>query len=239
MIPEILMSSSSSSPSPSPGSRLDDSTVQAVLAEIFEASREDAEVIQRAQSVVARWEAKPSYEQMSDLCRDAALPVRPEVGRLLYMLVRTLPASNIVEFGTSFGASLIYLAAAVRDNGFGSVIGTEMSEYKIERALHHLGRTGLSEGVRILHGDARTSLATVPGPIDLVLLDGWKDLYLEVLEVLEPKLRARSVVVADNLSMLPQSYLDRVRDPAHGYVSVSLPLGDGIELSMRLPSTSP
>lgn len=232
---ENLMSASAA---PS-GSRLADPSLQAVLAEIFETSRGDSAVIQRAQSTVAGWAAKPSYEQMSDLCQDAALPVRPEVGSLLYMLVRSLPASTIVEFGTSFGASLIYLAAAVRDNGFGSVIGTEMSAHKIERARQNLARTGLAEVVRILEGDARQSLAEVPGPIDLVLLDGWKDLYLEVLEILEPKLHARSIVVADNLSMLPQSYLDRVRDPAHGYCSISLPLGDGIELSMRLPSGHP
>lgn len=221
-------------PSPATGARLEDPVVQGVLREIFEAARGDAGVIEHAQSVVADWAARPSYEQMSDLCREAALPVRPEVGRMLYMLVRMLPASNIVEFGTSFGASLIYLAAAVRDNGFGSVIGTEMNGYKIERARHHLDRTGLSEVVQILQGDARASLAGVPGPIDLVLLDGWKELYLEVLEVLEPKLHAGSVVVADNLSMLPQSYLDRVRGPGSGYVSISLPMGDGIELSMRL-----
>ena len=216
-----------------PGTHLDNSEVQRVLEEILEMSQRDATVIQNAQSIVAGWAEKPSYAQMSDLCQDAALPVRPDVGRLLYMLARSLPARHIVEFGTSFGASLIYLAAAVRDNGFGSVIGTEMNEHKIARAQANLARAGLEHQIRIVPGDARQTLAELAAPIDLVLLDGWKDLYLEVLLVLEPKLHDRSVIVADNLSMLPQSYLDHVRDPRRGYVSVSLPLGDGIELSMR------
>ncbi|QRN98753.1 class I SAM-dependent methyltransferase [Archangium violaceum] len=168
---------------------------------------------------------------MSDLCVDAALPVRPEVGRLLYMLVRILRPTTIVEFGTSFGASLIHLGAAVRDNGVGFVTGSEMNKQKIAKAQENLERAGVQDVVRILEGDARETLAGVAGPIDLLLLDGWKDLYLPVLEVLEPKLRPGSVIVSDNLSMLPQSYLDRVRGP--GYVSVSLPLGDGIELSLR------
>jgi predicted O-methyltransferase YrrM len=219
---------------------LDEPSVQRVLGEIFDAARRDAEVLDQARSVVAGWTAKPSYAQMSDLCREAALPVRPEVGRLLYMLVRMLPATRIVEFGTSFGASLIYLAAAVHDNAHGSVVGTEMSEHKIARANGNLAVTGLTEFVRIIQGDARESLAALDGPVDLLLLDGWKELYLEVLTVVEPKLHARSVVVADNLSMLPQDYLDHIRDPANGYVSISLPMGDGIEVSMRAAGpTSP
>jgi len=212
---------------------LDNPEVQRVLEDILEMSQRDAAVIQNAQSIVAGWAEKPSYAQMSDLCQDAALPVRPDVGRLIYMLARSLPARRIVEFGTSFGASLIYLASAVRDNGFGSVIGTEMNEHKIARAKANLARAGLEDHIRIVAGDARETLADLPAPIDLVLLDGWKELYLEVLVVLEPKLRDRSVIVADNLSMLPRSYLDHVRDPRRGYVSISLPLGDGIELSMR------
>jgi len=219
---------------------IDDPELQRVLAEIDQVSQRDASVIQNAQSIVARWTEKPSYAQMSDLCQDAALPVRPEVGRLLYMLARSLPARHIVEFGTSLGASLLYLAAAVRDNGFGQVIGTEMNEHKVARARANLARVDLERHTRIIEGDARQTLADLPAPIDLVLLDGWKELYLEVLQVLEPKLHDRSVVVADNLSMLPQSYLDHVRDPQRGYISISLPLSDGIELSMRqLPGANP
>lgn len=221
-----------------PGTRLDDPAVRCVLDEIFAASRHDAAVIRNAQAIVAGWTAKPSYAQMSDLCQDAALPVRPEVGRLLYLLARLLPATRIVEFGTSFGASLIYLAAAVHDNGFGAVIGTEMNEHKIATARSYLARAGLERYARIIPGDARQSLADLPGPVDLVLLDGWKELYLDVLQVLEPRLRDRSAIVADNLAMLPQPYLDHVRDPERGYASVSLPLGDGIELSIRLTAAA-
>lgn len=220
---------------PAIASYLDDPRVSSLFEEIFLASRHDAEVIERARVTAAGMGAEPTVAQISDLCADAGLPVRPEVGRLLYMLVRMLRPTNIVEFGTSFGVSLIHLAAGVRDNGFGFVTGSEMNKHKVAKARQHLERAGLSDVARILEGEARESLATVAGPIDLVLLDGWKDLYLPVLEALEPKMQARAVVVADNLSMLPQDYLDRVRTPGRGYISISLPLGDGIELSMRQP----
>jgi predicted O-methyltransferase YrrM len=41
------------------------------------------------------------------------------------MLCRAIGARRIVEAGTSFGVSTLYLAAAVRDNGGGVVFGAE------------------------------------------------------------------------------------------------------------------
>ena len=69
-----------------------------------------------------------------------------------------------------------------------------------------------------------------------MLLDGWKDLYTQVLELLEPRLAPGALVVADNTSMPAlQPYVDYVRDPANGYVSVSFPArdSDSMEISCR------
>ncbi|MEO6602235.1 MAG: class I SAM-dependent methyltransferase [Polyangiaceae bacterium] len=205
-----------------------------MLGELLQAATSDDAIIARAKATVSNRRSEPTMDEISELCADAALPVRPEVGRLLYMLVRVTRPSNVVEFGTSFGASLLYLAAGVHDNGFGKVLGTEMSSKKIAKAQHNLQRVGLAEHALIVQGDARETLANIPPPVDLVLLDGWKDLYLPVLQVLEPKLRPGTVVLADNLSMLPAAYLEHVRAPGSHYVSISLPLGDGVELSLRV-----
>lgn len=212
---------------------LDNPAVRDVLAGIYRIAKGDRAVIDRAYSVAADYHAPPTVEQMSELAGEAAMPVTPEVGRLLYLLVRLLRPQTVVEFGTSFGASLVYLASAMRDNGGGTVIGTELNSHKVDAARANVNRTGLGDYVRILAGDATTTLATVPAPVDLVLLDGWKELYLPALTAIEPVLRPGSLVVADNLSMLPQSYLDHVRSPASGYASIDLPLGDGVELSLR------
>ena len=84
----------------------------------------------------------------------------------------------------------------------------------------------------ILAGDARQTLADLPGPVGLVLLDGWKDLCLPVLRLLEPKLAPGALVAADDSSFASMAgYLEYVREPANGYVTVSFPVEDGVEIS--------
>ena len=106
----------------------------------------------------------------------------------------------------------------------------------MRRAGEHLAEAGLLDVVEIRHGNALETLCDLEGPIDLVFLDGWKVLYLPVLQLLEPKLRPGAAVVADDLVLFPEelaSYLEYVRDQAHGYTSVEVPIGDHFELSVR------
>jgi predicted O-methyltransferase YrrM len=143
----------------------------------------------------------------------------------------------VAEFGTSFGISTIHLAAAVRDNGTGHVVSTELNAAKVARARVNLAEAGLAGQVTILEGDARETLADLPGPVGFVLLDGWKGLYLPVLHLLEPRLAPGALVVADDtISMAAEmtEYLSYVRDPAHGYLSVGFPESDGLEISCRV-----
>ncbi len=216
---------------------LHDPRVTQLLADLYELSEQDDEIVGRALAGVAGREVPPSLEESVELVSQALLPVQPRVGELLYLLVRSLRPTNVVEFGTSFGISLIHLAAGVRDNGFGTVIGSELSASKVVQARKNLAAVGLADVVEVREGDARETFADLPGPLDLVLLDGWKDLCLPVLELLEPRMRPGTVVLADNLSMLPQEYLDRVRTGGD-YVSVDLPVGEGIELSTRITAVS-
>jgi predicted O-methyltransferase YrrM len=178
-----------------------------------------------------------SAQEQADAFAELYIPVSPEGGRLLYTLVRASRPDTVVEFGTSFGISTIHLAAAVLDNGAGRVISTELSAAKVARARANLAEAGLADLVTIMEGDARETLATLPGPVGFVLLDGWKGLYLPVLRILEPRLIPGALVVADDtVSMAAQmtDYLSYVRDPAHGYLSVSFPESDGLEITCRL-----
>jgi len=162
---------------------------------------------------------------------DQPLPVSRETGRLLYMLARATDARNIIEFGTSFGISTLHLAAALRDNGGGRLIGTEFEPSKVRRARENIAAGGVSDLVEIREGDALETLAQdLPEQIDLVLLDGAKNLYPPVLALLEPRLRVGALLVGDNAGSSPD-YLARVRCAEHGYVSV--PFGGDVELSMR------
>jgi predicted O-methyltransferase YrrM len=175
-------------------------------------------------------------QERADAFSDFYLPVTPDAGRLLYSLVRASRPGTVVEFGMSLGISAIHLAAAVRDNGSGRVVTTELSATKVETANRTFAETGLDDVITVLEGDALSTLKQLDGSVDFVLLDGWKELYIPVLELLEPQLSPGALVVADNTSMPDLApYLDYVRDPANGYVSVSFPAreSDSMEISCR------
>lgn len=173
----------------------------------------------------------PDYHTLyTHRAKDAFLAISRETGALLYLLARSTRARSIVEFGTSFGISTIHLAAALRDNGGGRLIGSEFEPGKLARARDHLAAAGLADLVEIRGGDALQSFAQdLPDSIDLVLMDGAKVLYPQILALVEPRLRAGSLILADNADHAPD-YLTLVRGA--GYVSV--PFADDIELSMRL-----
>jgi len=172
------------------------------------------------------------YRALYSRMKDFHLAVSAETGKLLYMLARAADAHAIVEFGTSFGVSAVYLAAALRDNGGGQLIGTEFEPSKVLRARENLTAAGLSDLVEIREGDALVTLARdLPDTIDLVLLDGAKPLYPKVLSLIETHLRIGALIVADNADWCPD-YLARVRSPAGGYLSV--PFAADVELSMKL-----
>jgi predicted O-methyltransferase YrrM len=178
-----------------------------------------------------------SAREQADAYAELYIPVSPEGGRLLYALIRASRPATVVEFGTSFGISTIHLAAAVRDNGTGHVVSTELHGAKVAQARANVAEAGLAGLVTIVEGDARETLADLPGPVGFVLLDGWKNLYLPVLRLLEPRLAPGALVVADDtISMAAEmtDYLSYVRDPAHGYLSVSFPESDGLEISCRV-----
>jgi predicted O-methyltransferase YrrM len=180
--------------------------------------------------------AKASAQARADALSDFYLPVTPEAGRLLYALVRAARPETVVEFGMSLGISAIHLASAVRDNGSGRVVTTELSAAKVTVAQQTFAETGLDDLITILEGDALSTLSAVDGPIQFVLLDGWKELYLPVTKLLEPKLSEAALIVADNTSMDDtKPYLEHVRDPDNGYVSVNFPVreGDSMEISCR------
>jgi predicted O-methyltransferase YrrM len=178
-----------------------------------------------------------SAQQRADALSDFYLPITPEAGRLLYTLVRASRPTTVVEFGMSLGISAIHLASAVRDNGEGRVVTTELNAQKVEMATANFVDAGLDDLITVLHGDALETLASVDGPVQFVLLDGWKDLYVAVLHLLQPRLASGAIVVADNTSMAGlQPYLDYVREPANGYVSVHFPVrdSDSMEISCRV-----
>jgi len=210
----------------------------AVLARLFaEADASEARLTDVARTLPERDRAmlmasNKDYHALYANLKDFYLAVSRETATLLYMLARSTHAASIVEFGTSFGISALHLAAALRDNGGGRLIGTEFEPAKVAQARANLAAANLDDLVEIRAGDALETLARdLPETIDLVLFDGAKSLYPRVLALLEPRLRPGALLIADNADQCPE-YLARVRDPAFGYVSV--PFANDVELSTRV-----
>lgn len=167
------------------------------------------------------------------------IPLSPERGLFAYLLARSINARRIVEFGTAFGVSTIYLAAAIKDNGGGIVIGSEIEKAKAARAQENLEKAGLSDCVELRAGDAQRTLADPGGVVDMLLVDGYKDLYLSIVTMLVPFMRTGSVILGDNVTtpILRKSlapYVAFMNNPENGFCSVTMPFKDGLEYSVLL-----
>ena len=136
---------------------------------------------------------------LSEAERDRRLlAIGPQAGRFLYMLARALKAPTILELGTSYGYSGIWLGAAARESG-GRLITMELSREKADHARDMAVRAGLADHIEFRVGDAVEMIGAMPHGIDFVLVDIWNDLYVPCLEAFYPKLNPGAFVVADNI----------------------------------------
>jgi len=222
---------------------LDSSPVARLLDRLFaEADTNDAPILSRAKAEIERRGGPHDDRLLADHFAKAFISVDRLTGRFLYTLALAQRSRNVVEFGTSFGISTIHLAAALRDNGGGRVITAEEVPGKVRQARENLTAAGFRDLVDFREGDALQTLADIEDPIDLLFLDGWKALYLPVLKLLEAKLRPGAIIIADDLAVMPEMikpYLDYMRDFQQGYTSIEIPIGDGLEVSIRSRSPQP
>jgi predicted O-methyltransferase YrrM len=166
------------------------------------------------------------------------LAVGPATGLFINLLAKEAKSRTILEIGTSYGYSTVWLADAARQTG-GKVITLELQANKQEYAREQLRKAGLDSFVDFRPGDAKESLAKLDGPVDFVLLDLWKDLYIPCFDLFYPRLSAGAIVVADNMTY-PESaqanaaiYRKHVRATPH-IQSMLLPVGQGLEVSRCL-----
>jgi predicted O-methyltransferase YrrM len=171
---------------------------------------------------------------------DDYLATSPGGGMHCYLLARAIGAKRIVEFGTSFGVSTIWLALAVRDNGGGTVIGTEYIPAKAAKARSNIAEAGLADFVEVREGNALETLRDLEAPVDFLLSDGFPQYALPVLELVAPKMRQGAIVLNHNALAMKGDHADYVayvRDPANGFVSSEITFSG--ELSVRVAAEEP
>ena len=222
-----------------------DPRADAVLARLDQEARAQAADVSRyydAKRQQAKRGTDPDSPEDMAFVRDKFVALDPEKCDLCYLLCRSIRARRVVEFGTSFGVSTIYLAAAVRDTvredgGAGVVIGSEIEPTKARVANANLADAGLGNFVDVRVGDARQTLRDAGGPVDFLLLDSWIPLVRPVMDVVAPQLRPGAIVVCDNVQNYEREYADYtafVRDPRNGFRSVMLSHEGGLEISVKL-----
>jgi predicted O-methyltransferase YrrM len=219
---------------PSVTSALRHLSVDGVLQRLRSEGRQyDAEAKRRLADARDRSSAPVGVMERAEMCVQAPIAVSDEVGRLLYTFARARAPQLAVEFGCSLGVSTIYVAAALADNGHGRLITAEIHPGKARAAETNLEQAGLDHLVEVRVGDALHTLNEIAERVDLLILDGWNELYLPVLDLLMPQLASGAFVVADlsadDPDLLP--YLERVRDPDGEWTSLTIPLDAGVEIS--------
>ena len=154
-----------------------------------------------------------------------------------YSLCRAVRARHIIEAGTSYGVSTLYLAAAVRDNGGGTVIATEYEATKAAIARAHFAAAELATYIDLREGDLRETLKIIAAPVDFLLLDIWTPMVGPVIELVAKHLRQGAIIVADNTARHRDDYRDLfafLENPANGFATQTLPFDGGLEVAVKL-----
>lgn len=178
-------------------------------------------------------------QAITDMRDDLLLDVGEAQAEFLRSLIIARNAQLIIELGTSFGYSTLFLADAARQTG-GRLVTFEMLEKKQSHAQAQIARAGLADHVDFRLGDAVELLDEVEGPVDFVFIDLWKDLYIPCFEALEPKLAPGAIIAADNMTYPPsaradaKAYRDMIASRPE-FTSTLLHVGSGIELSCLQP----
>jgi predicted O-methyltransferase YrrM len=186
-------------------------------------------------------ENPPTEDEIKAFRRDKFVALDRDKAEFCYQLCRAVDARRVVEIGTSYGVSTLYLAAAVRDNiraggGHGLVIGTEYEPEKVHAARGHFAEAGLSHLIDLREGDLRETLKQIDQPVDFMLVDIWIAMARPALELVAPHLGKGAIVVCDNTKQYRSEYADYfafLEHPANGFRTMTLPFDGGLEFSVR------
>jgi predicted O-methyltransferase YrrM len=221
-----------------------DSRIEALLDRLYAQSAGQTEELMsyfaaRAEAGDIDWIAFD--ERANQFLSDKLVALDREKAEFCYQVCRALRAKRVVEAGTSFGVSTIFLAAAVRDNiraggGEAIVIGTEFEPQKAKAARTNFVEAGLSDLIDLREGDLRKTLVDLVAPIDFMLIDIWTAMARPALELVSPSLRAGAVIICDNTAQFRDSYRDYfefINDPANRFCTMTLPFEGGLEFTVR------
>jgi predicted O-methyltransferase YrrM len=216
-----------------------DPELESLLASLHARSDEQAAAMRSFDASRTNQVPPPAPKEARAFLSDKLVALDSDKAEFCYQLCRANNARRIVEIGTSYGVSTLYLAAAIRDNarasgGSGVVIGTEYEPNKAAAARAHFEQAGLSRFIDLREGDLRQTLRQIDGPVDFMLMDIWITMACPALELVTPHLRPGAIVIADNTRQYRREYSDYFAFlETHGFRTMTLPFDGGLELSVK------
>lgn len=232
---------------------LNDTKLEAFLAALHAQSEGqsgaiDAYFARRIKEGTLSWDGLDA--ETTAFFRDKMVALEKDKAEFCYALCRALGAKRVVECGTSFGVSTLYLAAAVRDNiassseavgnrekPGGIVIATEHEAGKAKIARQNFAAAGLSQFIDLREGDLKDTLKTIEGPVDFVLLDIWAEAVMPAISNIAPHLRQGAIIIADNTTSARrgyEAYFAFIADPKNRLRTLTLPFAGGLEMTVRV-----
>jgi caffeoyl-CoA O-methyltransferase len=188
---------------------------------------------ERVAAVLERLYAEDAAQRAANLpSSQRTRNVDRQTGHWLALLVRATKARELLEIGSSNGVSTIWLAAAARQNG-GRVTGTEILPERAAGANGNLAAAGLDAVARVIAGDARATVASLPGPFDLVFIDAEKDDYVDHLEAVIDRVRPGGLILADNVISHDLSAYQALLRARGDVETVTIPIGRGVEFTLK------
>jgi predicted O-methyltransferase YrrM len=163
------------------------------------------------------------------------LAVSEEDGRFLRVLAATRGAKSILEIGAASGYSGIWLGLGARESG-GRVVAIEYDPQRAKEAADNIRKAGLTDVVRVVHGDAFKEIPRLQGTFDLVFLDAWKPDYKKFFDLVYPRLVPGGLFVAHNVVNKKnemQPFLQAVQTHPSLYTTIVSPSGEGMSVSYK------
>jgi predicted O-methyltransferase YrrM len=165
-----------------------------------------------------------------------SLAISEDMGRFLHNLTLMRRPARILELGSSYGVSTLYLASALQQLGQGEMIASELDSMKCGKLKEHLKIAGVESLVAVWEGDVFDLFNNLEGHFDLVFMDVWSTLYLKIFQRLEAFLRPGSVVITDNMYTSPDEVADfkQYLSASPQFSSSTLDFESGVEFTVMV-----
>ena len=164
------------------------------------------------------------------------LAVSEEDGRFLRVMVATRNARSVLEIGAASGYSGIWLGLGARETR-GHVVSIEFDPQRAKEAAANIQKAGLTDVVRVVHGDAFVEIPKLQGTFDLVFLDAWKPDYKKFFDMVYPRLSPGGIFAAHNVvnkKSEMEPFLRTVQSHPGLFTTIVSPSGEGMSVSYRI-----